>query len=112
MHSTLRVVAAVCLTFAITACAVKPPISIGKKDSAVGQGIVVSVTNTSDDHLHEVIVSITSPTGEAKQFTIATLTPHESVNIGWLKLDGWPIPAGSDVSVSCKGYAMAVSSKL
>lgn len=115
MHSRSRAIATVvaaCFVLMLTACALEPPISIGKKESAVGQGIVVSMTNTSDEHLHDVVVDIKSPTGEAKQFTMATLSPHESINIGWLKLDGWPIPEGSDVSVSCKGYAMAVSGKL
>ena len=72
----------------------EPPISIGKKESLVGQGQVITVTNTSEEHLHEVVVDIKSPAGEAKQLTVPTLTPHESVNIGWLKLDGWPDPRG------------------
>ncbi len=112
MHSRSRLTTVVCLALTVTACALEPPVSIGKKESAVGQGIVVSVTNTSDEHLHDVIVSITSPAGETKQYVMAALGPHESVNVGWLKLDGWPIPVGSEVAVSCKGYQMAVSAKL
>ncbi len=103
-------VAIACLL--VAACALKPPISIGKKESAVGQGIVISLTNTSDEHLHDVIVSIESPEGETKQFVIPTLGPHESVNVGWLKLEGWPIPPGSEVSVTAKGFQMAVSGTL
>ena len=98
--------ALLCLT--LTACALKPPISLGKKESAVGQGMVVSLTNTSEDHLHEVMLDIESPAGETKQFSIPTLNPHETVNVGWLKLEGWPIPEGSKVTVSCKGYALSV----
>ncbi len=112
MHSKSLLLTAACLALVLTACALKPPISIGKKESAVGQGIVVSITNTSDEHLHDVIVSITSPAGENKQYVEATLSPHESVNVGWLKLDGWPIPVGSEVAVTAKGYQMAVSAKL
>ncbi len=112
MHSRSRFTVVTCLVLALTACALEPPVSIGKKESAVGQGIVVSITNTSEEHLHDVIMSITSPAGETKQYTMATLDPHQSVNVGWLKLDGWPIPVGSEVSVSCKGYQMAVSAKL
>ncbi len=112
MHSRSRFTVVTCLVLALTACALEPPVSIGKKESAVGQGMVISVTNTSEEHLHDVIVDIKSPAGESKQFTMATLAPHESVNVGWLKLDGWPIPEGSEVSVTCKGFAMAVSAKL
>ena len=112
VKSAPRLVAVVCLSLLVAACALKPPISIGKKESAVGQGIVISLTNTSDEHLHDVIVSITSPQGENKQFVMPTLGPHESVNVGWLKLDGWPIPTGSKVSVTAKGFQMAVSGTL
>ncbi len=101
-----------CLVLVITACVLEPPVSIGKKESVVGQGMVITITNTSAEHLHEVIVDIVSPAGEAKQFSMPTLSPHESVNVGWLKLDGWPIPEGSEVSVSCKGYVMPVSGQL
>ncbi len=92
----------------LSACTIKPPISIGQKESTVGQGIVINLTNTSDEHVHEVVVDITSPDGEAKQFVIPTLAPHESFNLGWLKLDGWPIPKGSRVKVSAKGYTLSV----
>ena len=91
----------------LTACALEPPVTVSQRDSVVGQGIVIGVTNTSDDYLHEVVVEITSPAGETRQFAMATLNPHESVNVGWLKLDGWPIPEGSEVSVSAKGFMMA-----
>ena len=94
----------VCLAFALTACAKEPPISVGRKESLVGQGLVLTVTNTSDEYLHEVRVKIVSPEGEAKELQIPTLAPHESINVGWLKLDGWPIPEGSEVTVTARGY--------
>lgn len=93
-----------CLALVLTACAQEPPISVGKKESLVGQGIVLTVTNTSDEYLHEVLVKIVSPAGETKELGMATLNPHQSISIGWLKLDGWPIPEGSEVTVSAKGY--------
>lgn len=100
------------LGLVLSACGVQPPISLGKKESLVGQGMVVSVTNTSDEHLHEVLFDVENPAGETKQLSIPTLDPHETVNVGWLKLDGWPIPAGSKVKVSCKGYALPVRLEL
>jgi len=101
-----------CFALALAACAREPPISVGKKESVVGQGVVLTITNTSDEHLHEVLVKIVSPAGETKEHAIPTLTPHESVNVGWLKLDGWPIPQGSSVSVKCKGFALAAGAQL
>lgn len=107
-RSFLPRLATLVLCSALTACALEPPISLGKKQSLVGQGMVISITNTSDEYLHDVKLDIVSPTGEAKSYTIATLEPHESMNVGWLKLDGWPIPEGSKVTASCKGYALSI----
>ncbi len=90
-----------------TACQKAPPVSVGQRESAVGQGIVIIVTNTSEEHLHDVKLTIKSPAGEVKTFSTPTLEPHESLNVGWLKLEGWPIPKGSEVTVSCKDYSGA-----
>jgi len=94
------------LALCLGACALTPPVSVSYRDSIAGQGIVLAVTNTSAEFLHEVTVTIKSPGGEVKTYFIPTLEPHESVNVGWLKLDGWPVPEGSEVTVSCKGYAL------
>lgn len=91
----------------LSACNLQPPITVGQRESLVGQGIVLAVTNTSGDFLHEVTVTIESPDGEAKTFSTPTLEPHETLSVGWLKLEGWPIPPGSKVSVSCKGFLMS-----
>ena len=92
---------------ALSACNLQPPITVGQRESLVGQGIVLAVTNTSGDYLHEVTVTITSPGGEVKTYSTPTLEPHETLSVGWLKLGGWPIPSGSKVSVACKGFLMA-----
>jgi hypothetical protein len=92
------------LALGLAACQITPPISVGSRQSLAGQGVVLAVTNTSDQPLHEVTVRVTSPGGEVKTWSTPTLSAHESVNVGWLKLDGWPIPEGSEVHVSCKDY--------
>lgn len=103
----LSLAAVALLPLALTACAMKPPILVAVRESLVGQGLVIAVTNTSDEFLHEVTVEIESPSGEIRKYYQATLDPHDSVNVGWLKLDGWPIPQDSKVKVSCKGYPLA-----
>ncbi len=96
------------LSFALVACDLQPPISVAGRESAVGQGLVITVTNTSgEDFLRDVTVEIKAPSGEIRKYFAATLHPDDSVNIGWLKLEGWPIPEGSEVRVSCEGYATA-----
>lgn len=98
---------ALCLTLMVfVGCALKPPVTVERRDSAMGQGIVVEITNTSDQFLHEVVVRIESPQGEKKMWSTATISPHDTISVGWLKLDGWPIPEGSKVSVESKGFVM------
>lgn len=92
------------VTLLLAACRVSPPISIGQRESMIGQGKVLTVTNTSDEYLHEIAVTVEAPDGVVKTYSAATLEPHESISVGWLKLDGWPIPEGAEVTVSCKGY--------
>lgn len=91
-------------TLLLVACNVAPPLTLGQKDSMANQGKVLTITNTSEKHLHEVVVQITGPEGEAKTFSVPTLNPHETLNVGWMKLEGWPIPPGAKVEVSCKDF--------
>ena len=104
MKPSRTLLAPALILLALTACALEPPVSVTQRESMLGQGVVIRVTNTSEKHLHDVVVDIESPDGETKRYAMATLEPHASENVGWLKLDGWPIPEGSEVTVSCKGY--------
>jgi len=100
----IRLAGAILAAVVVTACQLQPPISLTARESLAGQGMVVIVTNTSDEFLHDVTVTIESPAKETKKHFVATLDPHDSINVGWLKLEGWPIPEGSTVTVSCKGF--------
>ena len=102
-----RGLAAALATVLLNACFLAPPVSIGKKDSLLGQGAVIVITNTSDEHLHDVTVEIESPSGEVRRYVEPTLDPHDSMTVGWLKLEGWPIPEGAEVTVSCKDYPLS-----
>ena len=93
------------LALALAACNLKPPVAVSARESAVGQGLVITVANTSEEEfLHDVIVEIKAPSGEVKKYFADTIQPGDSINVGWLKLEGWPIPEGSSVKVTCKDY--------
>lgn len=99
------VVPVVFLALLLTACdKLEPPVTVAQRESAVGQGQVIEITNTSDEFLHELRVRIESPEGEVKEYFAASLEPHRTLKVGWLKLEGWPIPQGSVVTVGAKGY--------
>lgn len=96
----------------ITACQVQPPISVGQRESKMGQGTVVILTNTSEAALSNVRVRVEGPDGEVKEHFQSTLAAKEVLEVGWLKLDGWPIPPGAKVAVQVEGYALAVKADL
>jgi hypothetical protein len=85
----------------------EPPVQVAERESVVGQGMVFEVRNTSDTVLRELRVRIEAPSGEVREYFTPALAAKESVNVGWLKLEGWPIPAGSEVTVKAKGYPLA-----
>lgn len=66
----------------LAACRLQPAVSVSARESMVGQGQVIVVTNTSEDFCHDLVVEVTSPDGEIKKYLQATLEPHDSVNVG------------------------------
>jgi hypothetical protein len=88
----------------VSAWGVEIPISLISKNSIIGKGKVIVITNTSDEYLHECPISINNNNA----ITLATLKPHESQNIGWMEL-GYELRIGDNISVSCKKYLIPVS---
>lgn len=103
----LGVSSTVFLALLLTGCGLKPPVQVELRESRVGQGWVAEVTNTSEEFLHELRIRIQAPGGEAREYFEASLEPYETLSVGWLKLEGWPIPEGSRVTVKAKGYLLA-----
>ena len=95
------------LALLLSGCGLQPPVRVELRESKVGQGWVAEVTNTSDSFLHELRIRIEAPGGEAREYFEANLEPRSTLSVGWLKLEGWPVPEGSRVSVKAKGYLLA-----
>ncbi len=82
------------------------------RESLIGAGKIIQVSNTSNEALAKVEVTLRSPAGEERSFTQETLGGFEQLEIGWKKLGGWEIPAGAEVTVRCEGYLGSVSARL
>ena len=80
---------------------VELPLSIIPKDSMLGKGKVIVVTNISNDYVHECAVTVNQQNSET--ITIPTIKPHESKNIGWLEL-GSELRLGDQIAINCKNY--------
>ncbi len=97
----------------LSGCRLQPPVSVGQRESKIGQGIIVLITNTSEKSLQEVRIRIEGPEGgEAKEHFEPSLAPRQVLEVGWLKLDGWPIPPGATVEVTVEGYALGAKARL
>ena len=91
-----------------SACQLTPPVSVSMRESMVGQGQVIRITNTSEEALQEVRVRVTDPdSGESREHFESQLGPGGLLEVGWLKLEGWPVPEGAEVAVTAKGFAIA-----
>ena len=93
-----------------------PPVTVSVRNSLVNRGKVLIITNTSDNHLRqlEVAVSANSSNGLAGTTVVvaASLSPHKSIEVGWLELGNRELGVGDDVVLNCRGYALGFSVKV
>jgi hypothetical protein len=92
------------MPFIVLAWGVEIPISLISKNSIIGKGKIIVITNTSDEYLHECPISVNNN----NVITLATIKPHESQNIGWMEL-GYELRISDNVSISCKKYLIPAS---
>jgi hypothetical protein len=107
-----------CLGFAIMAMlipfvsgcgksALPPPVTVTYRDSFIGVGKVIQITNTSSHHLYNVRVVGRNYEEVSSASVKATdhLRPHDSVEVGWLEFEAWTPAPGESVEVYCDDYA-------
>ena len=94
----------------------EPPILVSQRPSVMGMGIVLTITNASDETLHQVTVGATNheKNEELKDVIVAvTLKPHESIHVGWMELNlNWAFVPGEDVRVGAAGYSSYVRDRI
>lgn len=97
------------VSLSISACGAleAPPVSLSYRESLVGAGKIVQITNTSNEALTALEVSLEAPDGETRDFRQETLEGYGTFEIGWKKLGGWQIPLGTGVRVRAEGFALA-----
>jgi hypothetical protein len=113
----VRCGALLALIAALSGCgtsAFPPPVKIDFRDSWVGNGKVIKITNTSTNHLYNVKVVIRN----LKQGSIASvraaehLSPDSTVEVGWLELERWRPDPGEIVEVRCDEYALPKTAEI
>ena len=81
-----------------------PPIEITFRESLLAAGKIVQVKNTSNEPIEKIEVTLEAPNGEERTFVQESLDGYGSFEVGWKKLGGWEIPAGTEVEVRVAGY--------
>jgi hypothetical protein len=70
------------------------PLGVAWRNSRLGEGLVLIVTNESDQHLHGVTITMRAPDGQETRRIISTIAPHATMEIGWMELSPWVIVSG------------------
>lgn len=89
-----------------------PPIEISYRDSLIAAGKIVQITSTSNEPLERIEVSLRAPGGDERRFVQESLAGYGSFEVGWKRLGGWEIPAGTRIEVRVKGYLRTASASI
>lgn len=87
---------------------ISPPLSVVIRDSYIGRGTVVMITNVTDKYLHECTLAVND---SGVRVFKDTLAPHAKAEIGWLEL-GYELRESDTVAIDCKGYWFAYTTAL
>jgi hypothetical protein len=82
-------------------------VTISYRDSIVGVGRVIGITNTSAHHLYNVNVVCRNfeEVSSASVQATSHLWPGGSVEVGWMEFGNWIPEPGETVEVYCDDYA-------
>lgn len=81
-----------------------PPITAAARDSLLGRGKVLIITNNSNHHLYDVKVVMRSGESSASVRAAEHLAPLKSVEIGWRELENWKIEPGQRFEIHADDY--------
>jgi hypothetical protein len=109
LSTLVPVIAVVCACLVITSCgksALPPPVTVSYRDSLVGMGKVMQITNRSGHHLYNVRVIGRNFDQVSSASVRATdhLAPGDTVEVGWLEFGNWTPTPGETMEVYADDY--------
>jgi hypothetical protein len=82
-----------------------PQLTVRFRDSAVGIGKVLILTNASDKTIHGIQIVAKSDRGDQVTRDIpGRLEPNGVLEIGWLELEGWKPKPGETFLITAEGF--------
>ncbi len=90
----------------------EPPLGLTYRDSLMGIGKILQISNLGEEALTDLQIRIETPAGDVKNHSLPRLEAGELTELGWKKLDGFEIPVGAEVEVTCAGFLGSFRAKL
>ena len=85
-----------------------PPLDLRQRDSLLGIGKILIVSNPSEQALEGVTLRFENPNGDIKNYTLGSLNAGAETEVGWKKLDGFEVSDAAKVEVRATGYGRAL----
>lgn len=89
-----------------------PPVKVTYRDSLVGIGKILQITNASQELVENLELRIENPNGDVKNHSIPALGAGLAIEVGWKKLDGFEVAEGASVSLRAEGYGLPFQAEL
>jgi len=96
-----------CLSLLLIGCGQTlkpPPLEVTHRESLLGAGRILQITNSGEDSLTCPQVRIETSAGDVKNYNLGLLASGALVELGWKKLGGFEITPGTEVTFECDGY--------
>jgi hypothetical protein len=81
----------------------KPPLAVTIRDSMVGHGKVLRITNTSNGPIHQVRLSLSNRKDHYERVIADTIQPHDTIELNWMET-GFALEQGMLIELRASGY--------
>ncbi len=89
-----------------------PPVELVTRESLMGLGKILQITNRGQESLEGLEIRIETPAGDVKNHQVPALAAGETMELGWKKLAGFEIHPGAEVSIEATGFLLPYRAKL
>jgi hypothetical protein len=81
----------------------KPPLAVTVRHAMVGNGKVLRITNTSNEPIHQVRLSLANRQDHYERVIADTIQPHDTIEFAWQE-SGFALEKGMRIELRASGY--------
>jgi hypothetical protein len=107
-------VAVLCATpLACKSTVLPPSVTVSFRNSVIGRGKVIQLTNSSNHHLYNVSVICRGVNGSSASVKATDhLAPGEMKEVGWMEFGSWTPVSGETIEVHADNYGLPVTATI